>query len=847
MTGWPDQEFTWDCFISFTNSDLGWARRIADLLRRAGYRVFWQGDDFIPGSRWHDLMVHGARASRHTVAVLSPRYQQSRYAMEEWELAAQAEEGGRTRLVPLWIGPTPFVTSDLHPDLETRVLVDLVGKSDRALDAAILEALDSAYHGRHQESIANAWPARLDLFTARADVLARMAAVLRSEPTDPAHATGPAGIVLLHGAAGMGKSALAVEYAHRHAGDYRIRWWVDAAHPAVARSQLAGLARELGVGHPPAPGDPLAARALRALSVRERWLVVLDGAQAGWADGLGDLVPPAGSGHVIVTSRSDRLLPPGRDRTVEVGPFTDEESFRYLLARFDGGSRPGAAGAVSPFPGSPGWPGSAAATPPGHLPLPRAGGDRQVVARDGAGRPDEAALRAIARRLGGLPLALDQAAWRRVPAASYLRQLERGAAALLARDQVPSYGHSVYAAFAAAVDDLAGSSPTARALLGLLTVLAPALVPLDLLVAGAEDLDEPLAAAAADPGVLDDTVAVLLERGLVRRDGDHLYLHPIIREVAAAVDPARADADTLAALRLLYSLALVPIEDRPQTWPWWGLLLPHMLTVAETALARTTALPGDRQPAAVTLVERAASYLGLLGEHEQAITFQRRTLAVVEEFHRAPSGPAGDASAQGSAPAAAGPDDLALATRRHNLAILLLGAGRPQEALPLLRAAGAELDRLGPHPLRAETAHSMSEVYRQLGRSDDALAELDEAVRVMAVLYGDRAAELPRYLTDQAIVLLDLGRPHEARRALDRASALAGGLDPERTAATEDARRLGVLGAILFALGQRAQAVVAFHDALARTAALYGPDHPLSRAAGRNLARAERAIGEAAR
>lgn len=828
MTGPPDREFTWDCFISFTAVNRDWAQRIADLLGQAGYRLFWQVADFTPGSAWGSLMIDGALHSRHTIAVLSPEYQKSRHAMKEWRTAAAAGAGGRTRLVPLWIGPRPYAeTPGIRPEIAARVLVDLVGLSDRAVNASILEALDSAHHGRRRPSVANVWPARRHSFTGRADTLAQMAVALPTEQAEritQAEQIGPTRsatpeIVLLYGSAGMGKSTLAAEYAHRHAGEYHLRWWVDAANPTA---QFVALARELGIGHPPDPGDSVVARVLRALSVRERWLIVLDGAQTDWANGLGDLVPAVGSGHVIVTSRSDRLLPPGLARTIEVGPLTGEESFRYLVAHYDAGSRPA--------------------------------GSRPATAGDSAGRSDEAALRAIAWRLGGLPLALEQAALRRISATRYLRQLEQGAAALLGKNVVPSYGSSVHAAFAKAVDDLADGSPTGRALLGLLTVLAPALVPLDLLTAEAADLDEPLATAAAEPADLDDTVAALLEQGLVRRDGDHLYLHPIIGEVAAATDSARVATDTLAALRLLYSLALVPIEDRPQTWPWWGLLLPHMLTIAETALARTTALPGDRQPAAVTLIERAASYLGLLGEHEKAITLQRRALSITEEFRRAPRGSVADTSAPGPAPAetddpggtdpggtAGDPGDLALATRRHSLALLLLGAGRPQEALALLRTAGTELDRFGPHPLHAETAHSMSEAFRQLGRSDDALAELDAAVRMISALYGDRAAELPRYLTGQAIVLLDLGRPQEARAALDRANTLAGRLAPELTTAAEDAHRSGVLGATLFALGQQAQAVVTFRDALARTAALYGPDHPRSRAARRNLARAERA------
>jgi hypothetical protein len=42
---------------------------------------------------------------------------------------------------------------------------------------------------------------------------------------------------------GVGKTQLAVEYAHLFSGQYRLVWWIDAERPELIAEQLA----ELGV------------------------------------------------------------------------------------------------------------------------------------------------------------------------------------------------------------------------------------------------------------------------------------------------------------------------------------------------------------------------------------------------------------------------------------------------------------------------------------------------------------------------------------------------------------------------------------------------------------------------
>ena len=45
----------------------------------------------------------------------------------------------------------------------------------------------------------------------------------------------------LHGAGGVGKTQLAVEYAHRYASEYDIVWWVPAERSEVIVGPFAAL------------------------------------------------------------------------------------------------------------------------------------------------------------------------------------------------------------------------------------------------------------------------------------------------------------------------------------------------------------------------------------------------------------------------------------------------------------------------------------------------------------------------------------------------------------------------------------------------------------------------------
>ncbi|WP_433308618.1 FxSxx-COOH system tetratricopeptide repeat protein [Micromonospora sp. CA-269861] len=140
------------------------------------------------------------------------------------------------------------------------------------------------------------------------------------------HLTSQDGPVTLTGGAGVGKSELAREFAHRFAYDYDVVWWIPAQDRETVQTGLGALADEIKA----VDSTGAAEAALKALSAADgafqRWLLIYDNADDG--NVLTGLRPRDGVGHVLITSRDDGSS--GLPSPLEVAALTGDESVAML-------------------------------------------------------------------------------------------------------------------------------------------------------------------------------------------------------------------------------------------------------------------------------------------------------------------------------------------------------------------------------------------------------------------------------------------------------------------------------------------------------------------------------------
>jgi Tetratricopeptide repeat/NB-ARC domain len=427
--------------------------------------------------------------------------------------------------------------------------------------------LDRLHPSRHGGPLVSNLPARNPNFTGRADLLDQLHQ--RLHPGQAA-AVVQAQAQTLHGLGGVGKTQLAIEYAHRHAADYDLVWWVTAEQPAAIPGQLVALARRLGL--PEAAEQAETVHALwDALRHRDRWLLVFDNAEH-----PSDLRPwwPPGSGRVLVTSRN------------------------------------------------PTWTGLAATVPVDLL--PRAEATAFLQRRLGR---DDPALDRLADTLGELPLALEQAAAYLEETASspreYLDLLGTHAHALFALGQPATTAQTIATTWTVSLQQLRQHASAGEDLLVLLAFLAADDIPRALPAEHAKLLPERLVATVADPLAYQQTIAALRRYSLVKTSTDSLSVHRLVQAVVRQqLDHDEQHRWASVALHLIRAAFPTKPLD-PAAWPAYARLLPHALAVTGHA----TTLGVDPETTAWLLAE-AGRYVYERADYPQARTLQQRALTI---------------------------------------------------------------------------------------------------------------------------------------------------------------------------------------------------------------------------
>jgi tetratricopeptide (TPR) repeat protein len=742
----PATEF----FVSYTGADQAWAEWLADQLEAARHPVVLQAWDFRPGENFILRMNQALAQAERVLAVLSPAYFGSAYATDEWTAALVRDQASRDRLLPVRIAPC-----DLPPLISNRVYVDLVGLDEPTAAARLLAGIDqgrakpagprpfpgqprrtaagSRFPGRHPEIFTA--PPRNPNFTGRGELLKTLRRTLRARRAGAVVQASAA-----YGLGGVGKTQLAVEYTHRFAADYDLIWWIPAEQPVAIPGRLAALARRLGLPEVADEREQLA-MLFEELGRRDRWLLVFDNATT--PHELAPFRPPAGGGHLLVTSRT------------------------------------------------PAW--GAMATPLAVQVLPRA--EAVAFLRARAARPDDPAAEAVAAALGDLPLALEQAGayveQARTSLGGYLELLEARAGALLGLGAPLDYQHTVVTTWTVALEQVRAQAPAGEDLLNLCAFLAPEDLPRTLLSEHAEQLPDRLQQAAGDRFATDQTLSALGGYSLVTVSEHTLAVHRLVQTVVRQdLDPQAARGWAGAAVRLV--VAAFPRDSRDvRTWPTCARLLPHALTATGHAEKL-----GAELLATSVLLARAARHLWGRAELARARQLFERALAI-DQAQLGPTHPHTAACLTnlgnvlrdlGDLPAARdhqqralaiheaqlGPDHPDVARSLNNLAAVLHDLGElPAARTTLERGLAIQETQLGPdHPDVARSLSNLAAVLRGLGDLPAARASLERALTILEAQLGPDHPTTATSLGNLGGVLRALGDLPAARTNLQRALAI---------------------------------------------------------------------------
>jgi tetratricopeptide (TPR) repeat protein len=432
-------------------------------------------------------------------------------------------------------------------------------------------------------------PPRNKNFTGREAILERLrrsasskvTAVLPSEDAVPKpKRTEESAPRALRGMGGVGKTAVAIEYAHRFRSDYDVVWWIPSEQPSLVPASLAQLARRLGLEEAVSAGIEGAATAaldaLRQGKPYSRWLLIFDNADR--PDDFRDSIPSgSGPGEVLITSRNPAWQ--AQADTVQVDVFSRDESKDFLRKR--AGVKPEA---------------------------------------------DDTNL--LADKLGDLPLALEQAGAMLfetgMPVGEYVGLLDKQILRIMGEGGSGEYPRSMTAAWRLSVDKVEKQQPEALELLRCCAYFGPEPIPRDVFHSGARASGTSVSELMADPILLAGAIRVLGRFALVNISEGTITVHRLIQALL------RGELDDEEKERYRHDVHMIlaaaastdPADDRQ--WPRYRELLPHV-TSGATELARC------KDPRVRAFVLDMMRYLYLSGD---STSFEQLARAFIDRWSR---------------------------------------------------------------------------------------------------------------------------------------------------------------------------------------------------------------------
>lgn len=418
-------------------------------------------------------------------------------------------------------------------------------------------------------------------FTGRGDILSRMVTKLQPGrlPNECELKT-----LVLHGLGGVGKTQIAVQYSYLHESDYDSIWWIDMTDKGRMETsifnnmktlvdhrcselrmqsinvQYTQVALDLGI--PAKAFTDEGDKSIREvsgsmtiikdafkkwLSLRDnrRWLLILDNYDNPEGLDIAEVLPMSASGSVIMTTRTRDLE--SYQTAVEVGEMDDETGIDLLL---------------------------------------KMTGPTSETTTD-----ERKHARAIVKRLGGLPLALDQAAayvlGLQLPLSGFLPRFEKEFKSILKRKPLKTLwkqrAEASFTTWEISVDFLRNSCKDAIILLDISAFLDNGVIQEDIFRSDIAYLNKKFGLASIDDGILHLFRYSLAKRNM---DAKAFWIHPLVHTWARErLDEERIKGISEAATHLLAQSLFWDKEDERKVLNWTRetQLMPHINICVKTA------------------------------------------------------------------------------------------------------------------------------------------------------------------------------------------------------------------------------------------------------------------------
>ena len=468
---------------------------------------------------------------------------------------------------------------------------------------------------RPPEVIENVPYARNPYFTGRETILRSLHDALNKDSAT-ALTQGHA----ISGLGGIGKTQTAVEYTYRYRSEYRSIFWVRADTEVALQAGFVEIAKLLDLPEKDATNPTDTVQAVkRWLEHEGEWLLVVDNADA--PELLKASYPRTPRGHIMLTSRAQLFDTLGIARPLALAKMDPEEAIGFLFKR---------------------------------------------TARAQIDPKEKQAAEQLARELGYLPLALEQAAAYITAKAArfqdYLASFQRQRLSLLnkAQPKTGEYPASVASTWALNFQEIE-QDPIAADVLRVSAFLSPDAIPLELLTDGVSQLGPVLAEALAtseDPLVLNEALEPLTRYSLIRLDVDtQTYsIHRMVQEVVK--DKMGVEQQAEWAERVVHAVAQSFPKVDYQTWPLCQRFISHALLCAAYIDRWRLTFPEARN-----LLYQVGTYFRQRGQYWEAEPLRKSELAICERV--------------------LGPEHSDTLGALNNLASLYWNQGKYEEAEPL--------------------------------------------------------------------------------------------------------------------------------------------------------------------